>query len=56
MHVWKLHNWKYSINMIKDTCLFPLVAAQSLLVQSPGDPWTAELLNNDNRKQEMQEN
>jgi hypothetical protein len=47
MHVCKLHIWKYRFNMVKVTCLFPPVATQSLLVQSPGDSRTAGCLNND---------
>ena len=38
--------------MIKDTCLFPLVAAQSLLLRTPEDSRTAARLINDTPEKE----
>jgi hypothetical protein len=44
MHVYKQHISKHRFNMIKETCLFTLVAGQSILPQSIGDPHSASLL------------
>jgi hypothetical protein len=47
---------KIRFNMIKDTCLFPIVVVQSLLARGPKDSCTGGLLINATlKRQVMQE-
>jgi hypothetical protein len=55
-HICKLLIWKHRFNMIKDTCLFPFVVAQNLLVPSCIDSRTTARLINDTLKTQRQAN